>query len=130
MLTEFVDTALMLLSDVVMNPTFPADELENMRRRTLTALEPFKANLIFPDGLHHRHQSPQQRELFDAELGHASALRDRAAAVVNPVATSRVRKPRRLRSLLIASDSGVLGGTSRRARHRFTFGWPPTNCQM
>jgi hypothetical protein len=25
--------------------------------------------LIFPHGLHHRHQSPQQRELFDALLG-------------------------------------------------------------
>lgn len=38
-LTEFVDTALTLLSDIVMNPTFPGDELENLRRRTLTALE-------------------------------------------------------------------------------------------
>ncbi|HUF12531.1 MAG TPA: insulinase family protein [Longimicrobiales bacterium] len=38
-LTEFVDTALTLLSDIVLNPTFPGDELENLRRRTLTALE-------------------------------------------------------------------------------------------
>lgn len=38
-LSEFVDTALTLLSDVVMNPTFPADEFENLRRRTLTSLQ-------------------------------------------------------------------------------------------
>ena len=38
-LTEFVDTALTILSDVVLNPTFPTDELENLRRRQLTALE-------------------------------------------------------------------------------------------
>ena len=38
-LSEFVDTALALLSDVVVNPTFPADELENLRRRQLTALQ-------------------------------------------------------------------------------------------
>lgn len=42
-LTEFVDTALALLSDVVMNPTFPSDELENLRRRSLTALQLQKA---------------------------------------------------------------------------------------
>ena len=38
-LSEFVDTALAIMSDVVMNPTFPTDELENLRRRTLTGLE-------------------------------------------------------------------------------------------
>ncbi|HEX6587939.1 MAG TPA: pitrilysin family protein [Longimicrobiales bacterium] len=38
-LSEFVDTALAILSDVVVNPTFPTDELENFRRRQLTALQ-------------------------------------------------------------------------------------------
>lgn len=38
-LTEFVDTALTLLSDIVVNPSFPGDELENLRRRSLTALQ-------------------------------------------------------------------------------------------
>ncbi|MBI4545415.1 MAG: insulinase family protein [Gemmatimonadetes bacterium] len=38
-LSEFLDTALVLLSDVVLNPTFPADELETERKRTLSALQ-------------------------------------------------------------------------------------------
>ncbi|MBI4409997.1 MAG: insulinase family protein [Gemmatimonadetes bacterium] len=38
-LTAFLDTALVLLSDVVLNPAFPDDELENYRQRTLTALQ-------------------------------------------------------------------------------------------
>lgn len=38
-LTEFVDTALVLLADVVLNPTFPEDELEIARQRMLTALQ-------------------------------------------------------------------------------------------
>ena len=38
--------------------------------------------------------------------------------------------PRFLRSRLIASDSGVVGGTSFSVRGRFTIGAPPTNCQM
>ncbi len=40
------------------------------------------------------------------------------------------RKPRRLRSLLMASDSGVAAGTCRIARQRLRFGLPPVNCQM
>ena len=39
-------------------------------------------------------------------------------------------KPRFFRSRLIASDSGVVAGTSFIDRGRLTFGAPPTNCQM
>lgn len=38
-LTEFLDTALVLLSDIVLRPTFPEDELETARQRVLTALQ-------------------------------------------------------------------------------------------
>lgn len=38
-LTEFLDTALVLLSDVVRNPTFPEEELETERTRALSALQ-------------------------------------------------------------------------------------------
>jgi len=38
-LTEFLDTGLELMSDVVLNPTFPQDELETYRRRMLTSLQ-------------------------------------------------------------------------------------------
>lgn len=38
-LTEFLDTALVLLSDVVLNATFPAEELEIERKRTLSGLQ-------------------------------------------------------------------------------------------
>jgi zinc protease len=38
-LTEFLDTALVLVSDIVRNPTFPEDELETERRRMLSALQ-------------------------------------------------------------------------------------------
>lgn len=38
-LTEFLDRGLALMADVVMNPTFPADELETMRKRELTSLQ-------------------------------------------------------------------------------------------
>jgi zinc protease len=47
-LTEFLDTALVLMSDVVRNPTFPAEELETERTRTLSALQ---ANLGQPQYL-------------------------------------------------------------------------------
>ena len=39
-------------------------------------------------------------------------------------------KPRRKRSLLIASDSVVLAGTCFISRQEFTFGFPPTKFQM
>ncbi|HEX6940543.1 MAG TPA: insulinase family protein [Longimicrobiales bacterium] len=38
-LTEFLDTALVLMADVVQNPTFPAEELETERTRTLSGLQ-------------------------------------------------------------------------------------------
>lgn len=38
-LTEFLDTALDLMSDVVLEPTFPEEELETERTRTLSALQ-------------------------------------------------------------------------------------------
>lgn len=38
-LTEFLDTALVLLSDVVRNPTFPEEEVETERTRGLSALQ-------------------------------------------------------------------------------------------
>ncbi|HEX7120095.1 MAG TPA: pitrilysin family protein [Longimicrobiales bacterium] len=38
-LTEFLDTALVLMSDVVRNPTFPAEELETERTRALSGLQ-------------------------------------------------------------------------------------------
>ncbi|HEY8468359.1 MAG TPA: pitrilysin family protein, partial [Longimicrobiales bacterium] len=38
-LTEFLDTALVLVSDIVRNATFPEDELETERRRTLSGLQ-------------------------------------------------------------------------------------------
>ncbi|MBI4539468.1 MAG: insulinase family protein [Gemmatimonadetes bacterium] len=38
-LTEFLDTALVLLSDIVLNPTFPDEELEIARQRMLSALQ-------------------------------------------------------------------------------------------
>jgi zinc protease len=38
-LTEFLDTALVLLSDVVVNPTFPESELELYRQQMLTGLQ-------------------------------------------------------------------------------------------
>jgi len=38
-LTEFLDTVLVLMSDVVLNPTFPEAELEIERQRTLSALQ-------------------------------------------------------------------------------------------
>lgn len=38
-LTEYLDTALVLLSDVVLNPTFPESELELYRQQTLTGLQ-------------------------------------------------------------------------------------------
>lgn len=38
-LTEHMDTVLTLLSDIVLNPTFPEDELETERTRTLSSLE-------------------------------------------------------------------------------------------
>lgn len=38
-LTQFVDTALALMSDVVLNPTFPVDELATQRTRTLSSLQ-------------------------------------------------------------------------------------------
>ncbi len=38
-LTEYLDTGLDLLADVVMNPTFPPDEVEIERKRTLSALQ-------------------------------------------------------------------------------------------
>lgn len=47
-LTEFLDTALVLMSDVVRNPTFPDDELETERTRMLSALQ---ANLGQPQYL-------------------------------------------------------------------------------
>lgn len=37
--TVFLDTALVLLADVVQNPTFPESELETERRRTLSGLQ-------------------------------------------------------------------------------------------
>ena len=47
-LTEFVDTALAVLSDIVVNPSFPGDELENLRRRALTALQLSKSQPAAP----------------------------------------------------------------------------------
>lgn len=44
-LTEFVDTALVLMSDVVRNPTFPEEELETERTRAISGLQ---ANLGSP----------------------------------------------------------------------------------
>jgi predicted Zn-dependent peptidase len=38
-LTEFLDTALVLMSDVVLNPTFPESELELYRQQMLSALQ-------------------------------------------------------------------------------------------
>ena len=38
-LTDFLETGLTLLSDVMMRPTFPAVELENARRRMLAMLQ-------------------------------------------------------------------------------------------
>src|SRR5690625_6105744 len=38
-LTEFVDTALDLLADIVLNPTFPESELELHRQQMLSALQ-------------------------------------------------------------------------------------------
>ncbi|HKJ92014.1 MAG TPA: pitrilysin family protein, partial [Longimicrobiales bacterium] len=38
-LTDFLDTGLALLSDVVMRPTFPQDELETARARELSSLQ-------------------------------------------------------------------------------------------
>jgi len=50
-LTEFLDTALVLMSDIVRNPTFPEDELETERRRALSGLQ---ANLGDPQYLAQR----------------------------------------------------------------------------
>jgi zinc protease len=38
-LTEFMDTALVLMSDVVLHPTFPETEFEIAQKRTLTSLQ-------------------------------------------------------------------------------------------
>jgi predicted Zn-dependent peptidase len=38
-LTEFLDTALGLMSDIVLNPTFPESELETYRQRVLSSLQ-------------------------------------------------------------------------------------------
>ncbi len=38
-LTEFLDTGLELLGDIVINPTFPEDEIEIERKRVLSALQ-------------------------------------------------------------------------------------------
>jgi len=38
-LTEFLDTALVLLSDIVRNPTFPESELETERQRAISGLQ-------------------------------------------------------------------------------------------
>lgn len=50
-LTEFLDTALVLMSDIVRNPTFPESELETERQRMLSALQ---ANLGQPQYLAER----------------------------------------------------------------------------
>lgn len=38
-LSEYIDTAFEYLQDIILNPTFPADELEEYRKRIKTALE-------------------------------------------------------------------------------------------
>ncbi len=43
-LTDHLDVAFGLLADVVLNPTFPAEELELARQRTLSALQLEKSN--------------------------------------------------------------------------------------
>jgi zinc protease len=43
-LSEYTDLAFELLGDVTLNPTFPADELENQRQRALTTLQSTLAN--------------------------------------------------------------------------------------
>src|SRR5690606_25689356 len=50
-LTAFLDTALVLMSDVVRNPTFPEREIETERQRTLAGLQ---ANLAQPQYLAER----------------------------------------------------------------------------
>ncbi|MEJ2722604.1 MAG: insulinase family protein [bacterium] len=51
-LSEYIDTAYEYLQDIVMNPTFPGDELETMRKRVKTSLE---LELSQPNAMGRRH---------------------------------------------------------------------------
>jgi predicted Zn-dependent peptidase len=51
-LSEYIDVAYQFLADVVLNPTFPEDELEKERKRVKTALE---FELSSPDAMADRH---------------------------------------------------------------------------
>lgn len=51
-LTDYIDVAYEFLADVVLNPTFPEDELEQERKRVKTALE---FELSSPDAMADRH---------------------------------------------------------------------------
>jgi predicted Zn-dependent peptidase len=51
-LSEYLDVAYEFLADVVINPTFPEDELEKERKRAITALE---FELSSPDAMADRH---------------------------------------------------------------------------
>jgi predicted Zn-dependent peptidase len=51
-LSEYVDVAYEFLADIVINPTFPEDELEQERKRVKTALE---FELSSPDAMADRH---------------------------------------------------------------------------
>jgi predicted Zn-dependent peptidase len=51
-LTEYIDVAYEFLADIVINPTFPEDELEQERKRVKTALE---FELSSPDAMADRH---------------------------------------------------------------------------
>lgn len=52
LLSEYLPTAYEYLADIVLNPTFPEDELEEERKRAVTAIEFEKSN---PDAMADRH---------------------------------------------------------------------------
>ena len=52
LLSEYLPTAYEYITDIVLNPTFPEDELEEERKRDITAIEFEKSN---PDAMADRH---------------------------------------------------------------------------
>lgn len=52
LLSDYIDVAYEYLQDIIMNPTFPEDELETMRKRVKTALE---LELSQPNAMGRRH---------------------------------------------------------------------------
>ncbi len=96
-LVENVDRILELTSDVVLNPTFPSDELEKYKRRQLAELE----------------QERSSPEFLGREKFHQVLYRDFPAAVVSPTPDSvKGVTPEQLKHFhdqYYAPDNAILG---------------------